>query len=167
MTEGKIIIPLNKPRLAAITAGAVGFVAIGFFLFSYNSILMRVIAGVSILFFGMGGVAALLKLFDPKPALVIDDEGITDNASAMSAGFIRWEQIQDAFVNEVRGQTFLTVVVRNPEQVYANRSGFQGFWMKLNRRYFKSPVQIPTITLKNCDLWEIAKIIRKKIKEDA
>jgi hypothetical protein len=56
----------------------------------------------NLLFFGTGFIWTLRALLSPKkPALVISENGITDHASAFSAGFIPWSAIHSITVGPV------------------------------------------------------------------
>lgn len=56
----------------------------------------------NLLFFGTGFVWTLRALISPNiPALTISDHGITDYASAFSAGFIPWDAIHSVTVGPV------------------------------------------------------------------
>ena len=74
----KIEIPLNKLKLFLISAGAVLFVILGVLIIqNYNnheSIFLLLTGIISILFFGLISVTILIKLFDNKPGLIIDEK---------------------------------------------------------------------------------------------
>lgn len=56
----------------------------------------------NLLFFGTGLIWALRALINPnKPALTISELGITDYASAFSAGFIPWDAIHSVTIGPV------------------------------------------------------------------
>lgn len=77
------------------------------FLFSTKSgivglLFVSVWASANLLFFGSGFLWTLRALIRPKqPALVISEHGVTDNASAFSAGFIPWDAMQSVTVGPV------------------------------------------------------------------
>lgn len=84
-----IIIPLSKTKIMLIFAG--------------------------LIFFGFCGVYAAGKLADRKPGLVIDDEGIIDNSSAIAAGRIRWGNMMGFTVTTIQGTKILNILVRSPQ----------------------------------------------------
>ena len=56
----------------------------------------------NLLFFGTGFIWTLRALISPKkPGLIISERGITDYASAFSAGFIPWSSIESITVGPV------------------------------------------------------------------
>ena len=63
----------------------------------------------NLLFFGTGFIWTLRALISPKrPALIISEYGITDYASAFSAGFIPWNAIHSITVGPV-----VTITIKN------------------------------------------------------
>jgi len=94
------------------------------------------------MFFGFCGVYAFTKFIDKKPGLIISDEGITDNSSAVSADLIKWENITNGVITEIYGQKILTIEINNANEILLSQSGFKKFLMNLNKNYFSSPIQI-------------------------
>lgn len=63
----------------------------------------------NLLFFGAGFIWTLRALISPqKPGLIISEYGITDYASAFSAGFIPWSSIESIIVGPV-----VTITIKN------------------------------------------------------
>lgn len=63
----------------------------------------------NLLFFGTGFIWTLRALISPKkPGLIIPERGITDDASAFSAGFIPWCSIESIIVGPV-----VTITIKN------------------------------------------------------
>ena len=63
----------------------------------------------NLLFFGTGFIWTLRALISPqKPGLIISEYGITDYASAFSAGFIPWSSIESITVGPV-----VTITIKN------------------------------------------------------
>ncbi len=99
-------------------------------------------------FFAMCGLYATMKLFDKKPGLIFDEKGMTDNSSAVSAGFVAWEDIEDVVVSNVVGQKILTVLLKDPEVFLAKQTGIKHKIMTTNYKRYRSPVQLSANTLK-------------------
>lgn len=103
----------KKVKLLGIAVGSLLFVILGFY-FAQNRVSMRIplwaiviISYVGIPFFGLCLVYAIYRLLMPRPAVVISDEGIVDNATAVGAGMLRWEEIADVFAHDFMGQRML------------------------------------------------------------
>src|SRR5262245_60883536 len=102
-----IVIYHSRLRLILMTFGAMAFVALGSLLVQ-GSDAVTVAVGVSgIVFFGMCLVFALWRLMRRKPALVLDDNGITDTASVISSGFIPWSDVTGIRILTIRNQKML------------------------------------------------------------
>ena len=99
----------RRSKMLLLCIGCFIFVAltpIAFLLSTKSGIVgllfVSVWASVNLLFFGSGFLWTLRALIRPKqPALVISDHGVTDYASAFSAGFIPWSAIHSITVGPV------------------------------------------------------------------
>jgi hypothetical protein len=74
--------------------------------------------GVSLLFFGPGSLVLIWHVVDPRPRLVIDDEGIDDRM--LGVGRIAWSDIESAYVRPVEGSDMICLIMSDPE-VYLDR----------------------------------------------
>src|SRR5437764_14021730 len=97
MIRDAFVIPLSKGKVLAVAvAPATAFVMLGVFIYlhaqvlPHNPTLTKSVCIACILFFGLGSIYGWRKLFDTAPGLIIDSEGLIDNASAISAGRIPW-----------------------------------------------------------------------------
>lgn len=70
------------------------------------------------------------KLFDKKPQLIVDSSGI--KSAHCSAALIPWTEIIDLTTWNNRGQKWIILHLRNPEQFPAK--GAAGFLAKANRK---------------------------------
>lgn len=151
----RIEIGLNRKKLVLILLGSTLFVAAGlWFVINTSSVnkdptYVKIVGMASILFFGCIFFFTIRKLLDKKPGLIIDNSGITDNASGVSAGYISWHDVEDIRVCQVRKEKFLMIIVRNPQD-YLNRqsNGLKRRIMQQNHKYYGSPVSISANTLK-------------------
>lgn len=174
-TTEKIEIPLNKRKLAMLLIGSIAFVAIGFWfvisppqinnpLFSNQAVLT--IAGIaSILFFSLCGFIGFKKLREDKAGLIINESGITDNASGVSAGHIPWSDIKEIKITQVFNQKFLMILVNNPnEYISRQTSAIKRKGMKMNYKNYNSPISIPATTLK-CNFDELNNILQAQLNK--
>jgi hypothetical protein len=86
---------------------------------------------VGIIFFGYGGIRGLIRLYDRKPGLMINDRGIIDYYA--NNGLIEWEKITR--IRIVRLSIFentLIIEVHNLEDFYSNKSRWRRFSQKLS-----------------------------------
>lgn len=113
-------IPISKIKIVLLLIGSLLFVAGGIFLvknpgtLSISPLLITIAGYLGILFFGVIALFIVNKLFNTGPGFVIDDNGIVDNSSAFSVGFIPWEDVVDVSVIEVSGQKLINIKVSDP-----------------------------------------------------
>jgi len=165
----EIIIPLSRKKITLLFLGAVSFVVLCFWLIQiaetqtrFDPQYVKIIALVGIIFFGLCGIYAFAKLFDKKPGLVINDEGIIDNSSAVCAGLIKWRNITNVSITEIYDQKILTIEVDNADEILSKQHGFKKILMNLNKNYFSSPVQISSNALK-CNFQELHDTIKGQL----
>jgi hypothetical protein len=139
--------------------GALIFVAIGlWFVISPPSIKNSfwgnptkiAIAGyASIIFFGLCSFFLIRKMFDAKIGLIIDNTGITDNSSGLSAGHIPWLDIEKISVIEIHRQKLILIHVKNPHHYIDKQTSFlKRKSMELSNKMYQTPLSITTNGLK-------------------
>ncbi len=147
--EDIVIFPSRK-KLVLIAVGAFVFIAIGVFIIRKPEIfwVIRILGGyLGVAFSGACLGYALLRLTKPKPSLVINDEGVFDNASAIGAGMLKWSEIAELKIISYMGQRFLSIVPNNLEEILQRQSILKRWLMKANRGLVDSPFNVPEITL--------------------
>lgn len=165
----EIIIPFSKKKIIQLILGSIGFIAVCFWLIQiaetqtrYNPQFVIAVSILGVLFFGSVGIVNLVKFFERKQGLIINDEGIIDNSSAVCAGLIKWENITDVSITEVYRQKFITIHVNNAEEIIAKQSGLKKFFLGLNQDHYNSPVQLSTNALK-CNFQELHDTIKEQL----
>ena len=84
------------------------------------------------------------RLLRPKPAVVINREGIFDNASLLGAGLIRWEEIKSVFTYEVMNHSVLGIIPVDLETIVARQSGIKRFFFRMGKGLdSRAPFVIP------------------------
>ncbi len=143
----------KKVKLLGIAMVSLLSVILGFY-FAQNRVAMGlslwtiiITAYVGIPFFGLCLVYAIYRLLMPKPAVVISDEGIFDNASAVGAGMLRWEEIADVFAYDFMGQRMLGIIPVNEEVVLSRQSRLKRVMAKMNKGIAPAPFNIPQTVL--------------------
>ncbi len=157
-TNLPISIPLSKGKLFLSALGAFAFVAIGFWFVltpptTYNSLFgsaVTIIIGIiAILFFGAIAILVIRKLFDTRPGLIINEEGIRDNSGGLSAGQILWTDIEDISVLQIQRQKLILILVKNPQDYIDQQSnGWKRKLMTMNYRQYGTPLSISANGLK-------------------
>jgi hypothetical protein len=170
---GPIIVPLSRTKIIILLLGSVGFVAIAVAVWPAVSALPdddpwtlvgKILLAITVVFFGGCGLYAVWKFFDSAPGLIIDQQGIVDNSSGVSAGRIPWSEIKAVHVTTVEFQRFLTIEVRDPEKYIQRASFLKRQLVKLNAAYFDSPIQISALTLK-IDFDELLDIVTRRLEK--
>ena len=157
------VIELSKTKMTLVALGALAFVAIGIWIMTldagdirtgksfrlfFNSPAFAYGLGIlAIVFFGGAGVFIVRKFLDKRPGLVLNSEGIIDNASVASPGLIPWCEITGFNIFEMSGQKMLIVLVTDPEK-YSKRGNFLKRTMnKANANMSGSPIYISANSL--------------------
>jgi len=168
-----IKIKLSKIKIGILTLGSFGFVALGIWLWTtlntqtlFYQIFYGLVCILDLGFFGLCGVCGLVKFFDNKPGLVINDEGILDNSGAMSSHLIKWTDIYDFNIGQVQSTRFILIYVNNPQDYIYLANKFKRFWMKMNNRIYGTPLSISTNSLQ-CNIEYLIDTIEKKIKKQS
>lgn len=87
----------------------------------------------------------LYHLLAPKPALIIDNEGIVDNASAIfaGAGMIHWHEIAAVLLYGSAQQSYLVIVPHDVHAVQARQNVLSRAFANIFTRTLPSPISIP------------------------
>jgi len=153
LEKNTIEIPLSKNKTYKMLFGSLLFVIMAAWLIyareDYgNPILILIVGIIAILFFGYIAFFLIKTLPDKSPGLIINAQGIVDNASAVAAGFIKWEDVQQIKVAQVMNQKFLMILVRNPEEYINRREGaIARNAMQMNYKTYGSPISISSDAL--------------------
>jgi len=168
--KDEIVIKLSKTKIILLTLGALGFVVTGLWLLTiadiqtrFNPIVVKGASITSIAFFGLCGVYGLIKLFDNKPGLTINQDGLLDNSSAVSGHLIKWTDITSFEIGQVKSTRFLLIFVNNPQDFLDKANSFKRFWMRMNDKMYGTPLSISSNSLQ-CDFDELVETINEKIK---
>lgn len=141
-----------------MVVGSLAFVAIGVWLITEadhltgwktrNPIFTRGIGLVSVLFFGLCATYIGQKLLDNKPGLIIDEFGLTDNSSGVSAGQILWSDIKSISVTEIHRQKLIMLKVKNPQSyIDKQTSRLKRKMMQMNLNMYGTPLSISSNSL--------------------
>lgn len=175
MNDQSIQIDISKSKLVKLLLGCLAFVAICSWILIYqpeignpvfdNVIVKYGVMATGVLFFGLLAFFYIRKLGDNKAGIVIDDNGIFDNSSALAAGFIPWVDVKQVKTVEVSKQKLLMIIVNNPADYISRRKNIVGKKaMAFNERKYGSPVSITANALK-CSTDELYILIERKRRE--
>lgn len=144
-----VVIPLSRTKILLLSLASALFVIGGIWLISTAGEragvdqYIHIVAGTAgVAFFGLCYIYLTAKLLDRRPGLVIDSEGIIDNSGGVSAGRIDWHDVQGFSQLRIHSQVLITIHVADPIK-YINRGNVLRRWlMRLNLRYYGSPIHI-------------------------
>ncbi len=140
-------------KTVAIFIGATAFVVLGVLLGLYREqldvgiVAVFICTFVGVPFFGLCGLYALFRLLVRRPSLIVDERGITDNASAVAVGLIRWDEIAEIYAYDFMGQRFLGIVPVDTDAVLARVSPIKRMLSRANRGLSNAPINIPSVGL--------------------
>ena len=140
------VVPARRINLLGYVAGGLAFVALGVFLLAdaarYD--LFAIIIGlVTVAFFGAIAVSAFYRFVTAAPAIVINADGIVDNASGVSVGLIPWDQIREVREYRVQDQVFLGIVPRDLDALLAQQPRWKRAAIRANLSMGAAAVNIP------------------------
>lgn len=153
-SDSAILIPLSKRKIILCFLGSLAFVAGSVWMWSIADVQQHrsplYAKGVALFaggFFSLCAIYYCIKLFDRRPGLIVDTQGIVDNSSGVAVGRIPWGEIVGLKVCQYGRSRFLTIVVSNPDD-YLGRSAFLPRMLNsMNTRLTGSPINIPSTTL--------------------
>lgn len=168
----KIEIPLSKTKIVLLIVGSLLFVVAGFWIFFYAAdqqtryapLLAKIAGAAAIVFFATTGIIGLTKLFDGKAGLVIDEKGITDNSSGVSAGLIEWRDITGIRTEQIMANKFLLIDTAQPNKYIERANRVKGRIMQSNLKLYGTPLAIASTALK-FNFKELEALIRTEFEK--
>jgi serine phosphatase RsbU (regulator of sigma subunit) len=98
---------------------------------------------------GFLSIYAAKRWLDKGPGLEINKLGIIDNSGFVSAGNIFWSDVEEVNTNKILFSDCIIIKVKNPERYIRNQKNpFKRMWLRMENRYYGSPVNISTGGLK-------------------
>jgi len=146
----ELVIPVSRVKMLGQFVAGVVFVAFGllrvFFPTRYGW-WEQLIGVVTVAFFGSVAVAILYRLVRPSPAITINAQGITDNASGLGVGLIPWEEIGEVREYRVGKQAFLGIFTKDPDALINKLPRWKRTAIRANLKLGAAPVNIPQAQL--------------------
>ena len=132
-----------------------------------DPIIVRTISIICILFFSFACVIFIKRLKAKKPALIIDETGITNYINNISGTHIPWTDIRYIVTNKIFNQLFLMILLHHPE-AYINKetNPVKRKLLSMNYRQYGSPVSIAVNTI-NSDINELRRLLQEQLSKYA
>ena len=147
-----IVIYTNKRHLIALGAGCLLLTAgcVYPLLYGYNisdrdalgrffNAITPAIFYIGAAVFGLGLIYTCYRLIVPRPSVMVNREGVFENSSPLSAGLIRWEEIESMFIYTIMDNAFLGIVPVNLEAVLTRQSPIKRFLFRTNKGMAQAP----------------------------
>ncbi len=149
-----------RRHLALMLAGSIAFVSAGLWMVLNAGPVGWVIGSVSVMFFGLGGAYYLTELVVRRPILQVDQDGILDRASLVSAGRLRWSDVREIRILSVEGQRMLSIYPSDPAAVMARANPIRRAVMRANDGLGFPPVNVPVSVLP-CTVDDLLDLMRR------
>ncbi|HEX6189909.1 MAG TPA: STM3941 family protein [Pyrinomonadaceae bacterium] len=92
--------------------------------------------------FSLAFIYICYRLLKPTPSVIINQEGVFENASVFGAGLIRWEEIESMFIYQVMNNAFLGIVPVDLDAILARQPPIKRFLFKMNKGMAQAPFAI-------------------------
>ena len=161
--NGKLVVRPSLPTTLLGVLGSALFVAGGAYLCAralvpgvsaeppaspLSRIAVLAAGAAGLLFFGFALVFLLGRLLRfRRPILEVGPEGILDRASAVSAGFVGWDEVEDVGVRRFLGHRYLGVRVTDARALLARQGPAKRRIMGFNQKLIGVPVAVPLSAL--------------------
>jgi hypothetical protein len=155
-----IVLRPARGRLIALLVGAIGFVIAGLLIIVVEPSTKNVLVGVaSIVFFGGGAVVFSRQLVDSRARFVLSDEGIMD--SALNVGVIPWDNVVDATVQSLAGNSVIILRLRSMDAMLPRLSAIHRRLARRNKALGFAGLSVNVATI-DTDPRELAELISKE-----
>lgn len=172
--QNRIEFELSKSKLIGLQLICLVFIGLGIVFivnpeeftnnFHRSKSLILIVGVASVLFASIGLIVIIKKLFDKTPGLIIDDKGVFDNASGISAGFIPWSDIIEIAETKVANQSFVNIIVKNPQfYIDKKKNLFARKLVEINYKSFGTVIGISPNTL-NCEYGKLLKTLKMRFE---
>lgn len=169
---GQIEIPLSKSKLVKLIVVSLVFIIIGIWLITKpptignpilgNSTLIFIVGASSILMFGTMLIFLIKKIFDKKPGLIISDNGMLDNMSLFSAGYIPWSDVIEIKEILIKKQKMMNVVVKDPQDyIKKQKNGLTKKFLQMNYDASGMVIGISDVSLQ-CSYSELKDLLNER-----
>lgn len=152
----EIKIKNSRIKYLFVLIGAFGFVACGLFLVVKTDAVW--VGWMSILFFGSMIPLFIWQLKDTAARLIINDQGVYDRT--LKVGMIPWHDIQNAFIKEIAGNSFVCLELKNTEHYLSKLNPLMKAAVNANIKLGFTPLSL-NLSGVNADANQILEVVIK------
>ncbi|MFI3116268.1 MAG: STM3941 family protein [Clostridia bacterium] len=91
---------------------------------AFGLIFLKIIMLIGFLFMALCTCFLIKRAFKKKDILIVNSQGITDNSSMFSAGFIPWSDVEKVFVADIMGEKLIEVALKDEQSHFNKQSKF-------------------------------------------
>jgi hypothetical protein len=146
-TAARMAVYARRLHLLGMAAACLGLMFIAGMMLRHEPELrftwLGMLAALALVSCGLGLACFVFRLCAGRPALVIDDEGLLDNATLTSAGMLRWEEIEDVYAYELMGHRMLGIVPVDEQALIGRLPRLKQLVLRTNRAFGLPPFNIP------------------------
>jgi hypothetical protein len=165
-----IEIPLHKGKITLLVIGSLLFIGLGYFCMTedsgsgrYSKEAINVAGALCIAFFTLTLAISIFKLFDKKKGLIINEKGIIDNSTITSGFLIKWEDITDIGIYQIKSTRILLIHVSDNEKYLAQMKGLKKMLGIQNIKLSGTPLSINPNSL-GIKFDELQKIVSERLE---
>lgn len=114
-----------------------------------------------VLLFSAAGLVFLRQLFDKRPRIILDAEGIEDS-KLKGIGKILWQDIANAYIKRMRGITFICLELKTPEKYGVSKGALHKARQKADDLIGVTPLIITTSQVDRSEK-EILALIKERL----
>lgn len=119
---------------------------------------------ISVIFFGLVSIIILVKFFDYRFGLIINQDGIIDNTNVGSVGLVKWNDITEIKSIRVASSDFLLVYITNPQDYLQKANKLKRILLNKNLNSFGTPITLTAVGLQ-CSFNELKKIVAENLPD--
>lgn len=140
----KVEIKTSVTKYLILLIPTFGFVGGGIFLVVLGE--SRMIGWMSIIFFGSMIPLFIWQIFDSRPRLIIDQDGVYDKT--LKVGLIPWTDIETAYIKSIQGNSFVCLSLKNTDAYLDKLSPLMRAATKANEKLGFTPLSLNLSGLK-------------------
>lgn len=146
-TQDPLVVYPRRWKLALFALGALLFVVAGLVIGLAAgwrpNVVIVLVTYLGVPFFGFCFLYLSYRFAVRKPAVVVSEEGILDNATYLGAGMIGWEEIRAVRTSLFGTQRMLVIVPKDEAAILARQKLVKRLFMRMNKRLVNYIICIP------------------------
>jgi len=165
----QIIIPTSKKFLLLGLLASILFIVIGIVMINsepsrkYSSAYLQTWGLLGTTFSSLTCFYCFKKIFDSKPGLIIDENGLWNNSSIVSNHKIKWNELTGVGLTKIGKEKILFLYFKDDSSFIMKFNLIERLIMRLNMSLYNSPIGISTRSLKY-DIDKLNRQIQYRIK---